>query len=165
MKNYVQNGDVVTVTAPKAVASGGGVLVGCLFGIACSSAAEGESLEISTRGVFDLPKAADTIFAAGDRAAWDGATGVISLMGPGLLPVGVALTAAGNSVPLVRVRLDGVATAAGKGTRLPNRNPDQRRGNHHPHPSHRARNGLPGSCGPGSARSRTYSDGLRRHDA
>jgi predicted RecA/RadA family phage recombinase len=34
MKNYVQEGDVLTLTAPYAVASGAGLQVGSIFGFA-----------------------------------------------------------------------------------------------------------------------------------
>ena len=38
MRNYVQPGNTVTVTAPYSVLSGAGVLVGSLFGVASTSA-------------------------------------------------------------------------------------------------------------------------------
>lgn len=113
MKNYIQTGDVVTVTAPTAIASGGGILVGSLFGIACTKADTGATVEIAVEGVFDLPKAPDAVFAQGDRVAWDDAAKVMSAPATGLYPVGVAISAAGNGAVAVRVRLDGVATAAG----------------------------------------------------
>ena len=39
MKNFIQPGDSLTVSAPYAVTSGQGVLVGALFGIAAYDAA------------------------------------------------------------------------------------------------------------------------------
>lgn len=114
MKNYVQNGDVVTVTAPTGgVASGQGMVVGGLFGIAATTAPEGSNVEIATVGVFDLPKAPATVFALGDRMAWDDTAKVIAPPAAGLYPVGIAITAVANGATTVRVRLDGVATAAG----------------------------------------------------
>jgi len=51
MKNFIQRGDVITVTAPTGgVTSGQGVLVGNLFGIAATTVAEGENVEIATAG-------------------------------------------------------------------------------------------------------------------
>jgi predicted RecA/RadA family phage recombinase len=41
MRNFIQNGDIITVAAPAAVASGDGVLVGTLFGIAVDDADSG----------------------------------------------------------------------------------------------------------------------------
>ncbi len=39
MKNYVQPGNAITLTAPYAVASGDGLLVGSIFGVAAGAAA------------------------------------------------------------------------------------------------------------------------------
>ena len=113
MKTFIQNGDVITVTAPSgAVTSGQGVLIGSLFSVATFDAAEGQSVEFATRGVFDLPKEPTTVFTVGDRVAWNDATGQIDAPGAGLYPVGVAVVAAGNGVTVARVRLDGITTAA-----------------------------------------------------
>lgn len=113
MQNFIQNGDVITVTAPAGgVTSGQGVLIGSLFGVAAFDAAEGDPVEITTRGVFDLPKEATTVIAVGDRVAWDDTAGQIDAPDTGLYPVGVATVAAGNGVATVTVRLDGVATVA-----------------------------------------------------
>jgi predicted RecA/RadA family phage recombinase len=113
MKNFIQNGDMVSVTAPAGgIASGQGVLVGSLFGVAAKTAAEGESVEIATTGVYELPKAPATVIAQGARVAWDDAAKQVVLPGAGLYPIGVAVLAAGNGPAVARVRLDGVATVA-----------------------------------------------------
>jgi predicted RecA/RadA family phage recombinase len=113
MKNYIQNGDMITVTAPVGgVTSGQCLLVGSLFGIVAASAAEGEAVEIATTGVFDLPKDAAMVIDPGDRIAWDDTAKEIALPGVGLYPVGIAVTAAGNGTTTVRVRLDGIGTIA-----------------------------------------------------
>lgn len=113
MKTFIQNGDVIAVTAPSGgVASVDGVIVGRLFGIAAFTAAEGEAVEIATRGVYLLPKESTAAIAAGDQVAWDASAKQIDLPGAGLYPVGIATEAAGNSITTVRVRLDGIATAA-----------------------------------------------------
>lgn len=70
MNNYVSKGDYVTVTPASAVASGQGVLIGRLFGIAAYAVAAGGSLEILTHGVFDIAKDTST-FAEGDTVYWD----------------------------------------------------------------------------------------------
>jgi predicted RecA/RadA family phage recombinase len=113
MKNFIQNGDMITVTAPVGgVASGQGLLVGNLFGIAATTAAESDAVEIATTGVFDLPKDGTAVIAQGGRVAWDDTAKEIALPGAGLFPVGVAVAAAGNGATSVRVRLNGVATEA-----------------------------------------------------
>jgi predicted RecA/RadA family phage recombinase len=113
MKNFVQRGDMITVTAPTGgVSSGQGVLVGNLFGVAATTAAEGESVEIATIGVYELPKLVSAVIAAGARVAWDDTAKQVVLPATGMVPIGTATLAAGNGVATVRVRLDGVATEA-----------------------------------------------------
>jgi predicted RecA/RadA family phage recombinase len=104
---------VITLTAPTGgVTSGQGVLVGNLFGVAATTAAEGESVEIATVGVYELPKLASAVIAGGARVAWDDTAKQAVLPGTGMVPIGVATIAAGNGVTTVRVRFDGVATSA-----------------------------------------------------
>jgi predicted RecA/RadA family phage recombinase len=113
MKDFLQRGDMVTVTAPSGgVTSGQGVLIGNLFGVAATTAAEGESVEIATVGVYELPKLASAVITAGVRVAWDDTAKQVVLPDTGMVPIGIATVAAGNGVAAVRVRLDGVATQA-----------------------------------------------------
>ncbi len=62
--------------------------------------------------MFDLPKLASAVIAAGDRVAWDDAAKEVNALATARYPIGTAIEAAGNGVTIVRVRLDGVATAA-----------------------------------------------------
>lgn len=113
MQNHIQNGQVITVTAPAGgITSGEGLIVGHIFGIAAYSAAEGDPLELSITGVFRLPKATAAVLTVGARVAWDNTAKNINLPGAGRFPVGVATEAAGNGITSVAVRLDGVGTAA-----------------------------------------------------
>lgn len=113
MRTFVQRGDMITVTAPTGgVTSGQGILVGNLFGVAATTAVEGETVEIATVGVYELPKLVSAVIAAGARVAWDDTAKQVVLPGTGMVPIGVATLAAGNGVATVRVRLDGIATAA-----------------------------------------------------
>ena len=45
MKNYVQPGNTIPLTAPYDVASGDGLLVGSIFGVAAGNAVNGLALE------------------------------------------------------------------------------------------------------------------------
>lgn len=66
MKNFIHNGDTISVTAPAGgIASGQGIIVGSLFGMAAKAASEGESVEIATVGVYELPKAPATVIGQG----------------------------------------------------------------------------------------------------
>ena len=114
MKNYVQPGNSIAVPAPTGgVTSGGGVLAGNLFGVAATTAAEGELVEIHPVGVFSLPKRATANFsAAGTLVSWDATEKRCDEPGSGLYPIGIATVVAGATTPTVNVRLDGTSTAA-----------------------------------------------------
>ena len=77
MKNKIQPGNVLTLTAPRALSSGGGFLVGSIFAVATSDAASGASVEGDTVGVFDLSKAA-VAPTAGALAYWDNTAFVVT---------------------------------------------------------------------------------------
>jgi predicted RecA/RadA family phage recombinase len=101
------------VAAPAGgVTAGDGVVVGALFGVANKTAAAGEMVTIATEGVFDLPKLASAVIAAGDKVSWDDTAKQVNLPGAACYPIGIAIEAAGNGAATVRVRLDGIATAA-----------------------------------------------------
>lgn len=113
MKNYLQNGHILRVTTPAGgIASGDALIVGSIFGIAAYTSAEGEPVELSTTGVFQLPKASTAVLAIGARVAWDNTAKEVTAPAAGRFPIGVAVEAAGNGITSVAVRLDGVATAA-----------------------------------------------------
>jgi len=113
MKNYIQPGNIITVTAPAGgITSGAGLLVGNLFGIATADAAAGADLEMVTVGVFDLPKEETAVFAAGDPVSWNATNAEVVAPVSGMIPIGIAITPAANGETTARVRLDGIKTAA-----------------------------------------------------
>lgn len=113
MQNYIQNGHIITVPTPAGgIASGEGLIVGNIFGVAAYSASEGDPVELGTTGVFKLPKATAAVLAVGARVAWDNTAKNINLPGTGRFPVGIATEAAGNGITSVAVRLDGIGTVA-----------------------------------------------------
>jgi len=116
MNNYVQHGKTITVIAPYAVTSGGGVEVvgtGYLFGVAVNTQALGDNMEIVTEGVFDLAKDTST-FANGDYVFWDNVNHVAtSINTDKKIGVAVLMQASGANAPggvagdpTVRVRLN-----------------------------------------------------------
>jgi predicted RecA/RadA family phage recombinase len=109
MKNYVQPGDSITLTTATAASSGDGVLVNNLFGIASGDAAIGESLVLTTKGVFTMPKPSTDVMAVGAVVYWDDSASLVTTddnTGSNLR-VGLAVTAAANPSGTVNVRLDG----------------------------------------------------------
>lgn len=113
MKTFISSGHHIDIAAPSGgVSSGDGVLLGNLFGVTSSTAAEGAAVTITTTGVFSLPKLTTAVITAGARVSWDATEGYVNVPGVGLYPVGTAIEAAGNGTTAIKVRLDGVSTVA-----------------------------------------------------
>lgn len=105
MKNFIQTGDVVPVIAPAAVSSGDLVLVGSLFGVANTDADSGAAVEITTRGVFSLPKTSAQAWTLGSAIYWDGAKCTNSDGSGANIKIGHAAAAADNPSAMGVVRL------------------------------------------------------------
>lgn len=106
MKNFVQEGDTVTLAAPYAVASGDGLLVGSLFGIAASAAANGANVETATEGVFDITALSTDTATQGTKAYWDNTNKRITTTSTSNSLVGVFIVAKANGDTTGRVRLN-----------------------------------------------------------
>ena len=109
MKNYVQPGNTITLTAPYAVVSGDGLLVGSIFGIASRTAALGESVETALTGVFDITKIGSQGWTAGARIYWDDTNTRATNVATSNTLIGVATeaVAGGAGDTIGRVRLNG----------------------------------------------------------
>lgn len=109
MKNFVQPGNTITLIAPYAVASGDGLLVGSIFGVAAGTAALGETVEAALTGVFDITKIGSQAWTAGARIYWDDTNKRATNVATSNTLIGVATEAvaggAGDSIG--RVRLNG----------------------------------------------------------
>jgi predicted RecA/RadA family phage recombinase len=111
MKNAVQEGQTLTLTAPADVSSGSGVLVGSIFGIAATTAKSGEAVECDVVGVFDIAKTAGQAWATvGLLIYWDnvGKTAT-TVVGTNKL-IGCNTKAAAGADATGRVRLSGAFT-------------------------------------------------------
>jgi len=108
MKNFVQPGNTITLTAPYAVASGDGLLVGSIFGVASGAADLGESVETALVGVFDLTKIGSQAWAAGAKVYWDNTNKRCTTVATDNTLVGVAVeaVASGAGDTIGRVRLN-----------------------------------------------------------
>ena len=109
MRNYVQPGESITVTATAAASSGDGVVMGALFGIASGDAAIGEKLVLTTQGVFTMPKVSTDAVTVGAVIYFDDSAKLVTTDDDtGSNPrIGIAVTAAANPSGSVNVRLDG----------------------------------------------------------
>ena len=111
MKNYIQEGEHVTLTAPYARLSGEGALVGALFGVAVTDLANGEEGVFVTEGIFTLTKAtgASTGGAQGAKAYWVAASKSVSAAASGNTLIGVFAATCADGDATAQVRLNGVA--------------------------------------------------------
>ena len=107
MRNYIQPGNTITLTAPYAVTSGGGLLVGAIFGVATSDAASGETVEACLVGVVDLAKKAAQAWSVGDKVYWDDTAKVPTKTATDNTLIGVAVASVAAAATTGRVRLNG----------------------------------------------------------
>ena len=109
MKNFVQPGNTITLTAPYALASGDGLLVGSIFGIAAGAAALGDPVGIALVGVFDITKVGSQAWTAGARIYWDDTNKRTTNVATSNTLIGVAVeaVAGGAGDTIGRVRLNG----------------------------------------------------------
>lgn len=78
MKNSIQEGEVLELTAPVGgVVSGKPYMIGALLVIACVSALAGAKFNGATEGVFKFTKAGALVLAEGDTVKWDIETSTI----------------------------------------------------------------------------------------
>jgi predicted RecA/RadA family phage recombinase len=103
-RNFVQPGDVITLTAPADVKGGEIVTVGALTGVAAYDAKAGAEVEVALTGVFELP--CSEALAQGALAYW--ADGKVAAEGD--LLIGAVIAAAGSGAATCRVRLNAVTT-------------------------------------------------------
>lgn len=116
MKNFVQDGKILEVTAPATVVAGQLLRVGLLAGVAMEDAANGTPVNICTEGVVDVTKTGSQAWAVGAVIYGVGTTTLVATTattsGNILLGVAVAAVGSGAGETIGRVRLNGVAPAA-----------------------------------------------------
>lgn len=106
MKNFVQPGNTLTMTAPAGgVVSGYPYSHGDLAGIASQNAAEGEPYDLDMVGVYDVPKNAAEAWAEGDKIYIDASTKVATNVASTNKYLGKATAAAANPTGTGLVRL------------------------------------------------------------
>ncbi len=106
-KNYVQPGNVMTLTAPYAVTSGDGFLVGSLFAVATATAANAATVEGQTNGIWDLAKTSAQAWTVGAKIYWDNTNKECTTTSTSNTLIGVAAAVAANPSSTGRVRLNG----------------------------------------------------------
>jgi predicted RecA/RadA family phage recombinase len=107
MRNTVQPGVNLTLTAPYALTSGQGFQVGVIFAVASTDAASGAEVVGVTEDVFTLTKAAGIAFTQGAAAYWDNAARNVTTTASGNKLIGAATQAAAGGDATVNVKLTG----------------------------------------------------------
>lgn len=103
MKNFIQKGDTLSVTAPYAVSAGGGVQVGSIFGVAINDAANGADVVLALEGVYELAKTTAEAWTQGQYIYWNNTTKALTTTVGANLKVGYARQAqlAGDTTGLL----------------------------------------------------------------
>lgn len=94
MKNYVNEGEILQLTAPYAVASGAGALVGSIFGVALDAVANGAVGRFLVAGVVTLTKegaGSGQAWTEGLKIYWDNTNKRATITSAGNSLIGVAL--------------------------------------------------------------------------
>ena len=107
MKNYVQTGDSLTLTAPYTVTSGSGALIGTIFGVAAVDIASGVDGEFSIEGVFDIAALSTDVGAQGALVYWDNTAKLATVVATANTKIGFLAKAKLNGDATMRVRLNG----------------------------------------------------------
>lgn len=103
--NYIQEGDVLTLTPAAAVLSGVGYLFGVLFGVAVKDVVISTPGEFATTGVWTIGKTSALAISVGDRVFWDSTNKVVNKTLTAQQCVGVAVEAAANPSSTVKIKL------------------------------------------------------------
>ena len=107
MKNSFQEGDRIALAAPYAVSSGGGALIGAIFGVAVTDLANTEIGTFALEGVFALPKATGAAATLGAKCYWDNTNkNVTATVGSNTL-IGVFVAAYASGDTTANIRLNG----------------------------------------------------------
>lgn len=116
MRNFVQKGESLTITAAAAITAGDVVRAGQILGVAATDAAIGEEVELLF-GVYTVPKVTAAVIAQGESLTWDASAAkfddnlAVAASGDVTGAAAVAWEAAGNGVTELDVLLTGVPGA------------------------------------------------------
>lgn len=99
MKNYIQCGTNLTVTASADVLAGAGVLTGAMFGVASGGAESGALVTVVRKGVFELNKLNAQAWAQGVKVYWNNTAKECTTVASGNTHIGYAAAAAADPSP------------------------------------------------------------------
>jgi predicted RecA/RadA family phage recombinase len=111
MKNFIQEGNNITLTAPYNVTSGDGLLVGSVFGVASNDALLNAEVQTQLTGVFSIKKTNAQAWTQGALIYWDNTAKECTTTPTSNKLVGTAVAAAVNPSATGLVRLNGAFTS------------------------------------------------------
>lgn len=113
MKNYKQEGEVLTLIPDVDVPSGTGHLFGAsMFGVAINNTAGGTLGEFLTEGVVTISKVTGLSISVGDRVFWDAAGDFVNKTAALQQCVGIAVEDATSLSTTVTIKLGAVPAIA-----------------------------------------------------
>ena len=109
MKNYIQEGQSLNLIAPYAVSSGGGAIVGSIFGVASTDLASGDEGAFHLEGVYSLAKstAASSGGSQGAKAYFITSTKLVTAVSTSNTLIGVFTATCADGDATANVRLNG----------------------------------------------------------
>lgn len=106
MRNFVQDGDIITAVAPYALTSGQGAQVGsALFGVAAADAAISAEVQLSTEGVFDITALGTDTGVAGTKWYWDNGNRRLTTTASAHICAGVGINTKASGDTAARIKL------------------------------------------------------------
>lgn len=113
MRNYIQEGETLTLTPAAAVADGVGYLFGTsLFGVAIGDVVIGTPGEFITQGVVEIAKTSALAISIGDRLFWDATNKCVNKTLTAQQCVGIAVADAANPSSTVKMKLGAYTAVA-----------------------------------------------------
>ena len=106
MRNWIQEGETLTLTPGSNVAAGAGFMFGSgLFGVATSAVTASTAGEFQTEGVVEIAKTSALAINVGDRLFWVPGSSVVNTTSTAQVCVGIAVAAAANPSATVLCKL------------------------------------------------------------
>lgn len=115
MRNFIQEGCVLTLAAPYNVLSGAGFQVGSIFAVASNDALSGATVEGATEGVFDLAKTSAQAWTIGQKVYWDNTNKRCDTDGTVGMLIGAATAVAANPTSTGHVKLNEAVPSGSEG--------------------------------------------------
>lgn len=107
MKNHVEHGCNLVLTAPYAVSSGQGALIGSLFGVATGDIANGAEGQFAVKGVFDITALSTDTGSRGTKMYWDNTNKRLTTTSTSNTLIGCLVADKANGDTTARVLLNG----------------------------------------------------------